>query len=70
MAEYVTIARPYADAAFQQADGAGALGPWSEVLERMAIAASDPQMLNLMNDPKLGEDKLAEVFISVVGELD
>jgi len=70
MAENVTIARPYAEAAFKQADGAGALGPWSEAIERMAIAAADPQMMNLISDPKLGEDKLAETFISVVGDLE
>jgi len=70
MAENVTIARPYAEAAFKQADGAGALGPWSEAIERMAIAASDSQMLDLINDPKLGEDKLAELFVGVVGDLD
>lgn len=70
MAENVTIARPYAEAAFKQADGAGALGPWSEAIERMAVAASDSQMLELINDPKLGEDKLAELFVGVVGDLD
>lgn len=70
MAENVTIARPYAEAAFKQADGAGALGPWSEAIERMALAASDPQMKDLINDPKLGEDKLADLFVGVVGDLD
>ena len=70
MAENVTIARPYAEAAFKQADGAGALGPWSEAIERMAVAASDSQMLELINDPKLGEDKLSELFVGVVGDLD
>ncbi|WP_227815217.1 F0F1 ATP synthase subunit delta [Nitrogeniibacter aestuarii] len=70
MAENVTIARPYAEAAFKQADGAGALGPWSEAIERMALAASDPQMMDLINDPKLGEDKLADLFVGVVGDLD
>jgi len=70
MAENVTIARPYAEAAFKQADGAGALGPWSEAIDRMALAASDSQMLELINDPKLGEDKLAELFVGVVGDLD
>ena len=70
MAENVTIARPYADAAFLQADGAGALGPWSEALERMATVVADPQMQALIRDPKLGENKLAELFVGVVGNLD
>ncbi|QID16348.1 F0F1 ATP synthase subunit delta [Nitrogeniibacter mangrovi] len=70
MAENVTIARPYAEAAFKQADGAGALGPWSEALDKLAAVAADPQMQTLIHDPKLGEDKLAELFIGVVGDLD
>ncbi|TVO59059.1 F0F1 ATP synthase subunit delta [Denitromonas halophila] len=67
MAENVTIARPYAEAAFKLAEGAGALGPWSEALDRMAFAASDERMKTCINDPKLGADKLAELFIGIVG---
>jgi F-type H+-transporting ATPase subunit delta len=70
MAENVTIARPYAEAAFKQADGAGALGPWSEALDRMALVAADPQMKALINDPKLAADTLAEMFVGIVGSLD
>jgi len=67
MAENVTIARPYAEAAFKLAEGAGALGPWSEALDRMAFAAADERMKTCINDPKLGADKLAELFIGIVG---
>ncbi len=67
MAENVTIARPYAEAAFQLAEGAGALGPWSEALDRMAAVVADPQMKACITNPKLGADSLVELFSGVVG---
>ena len=67
MAENVTIARPYAEAAFKQAQGAGALGPWSEALERLAFVVSDPQMKDCIADPKLDGEKLASLLIDVIG---
>ena len=50
MAENVTIARPYADAAFELARGAGALGPWSEALDRLALVAADSGMTACFSD--------------------
>lgn len=68
MAELVTIARPYADAAFALASGAGALGPWSEVLDRLAAIAATPEMKNCINDPKLAADDLVQLMIDVGGD--
>jgi len=67
MAENVTVARPYADAAFELARGAGALGPWSEALGRMAAVAADPSMRACINDPKLSEEQLYSLFLDVSG---
>lgn len=67
MAENVTIARPYAEAAFKLAQGAGALGPWSEALDRMAAVVADPQMKDCITNPKLGADSLVELFSGIVG---
>ena len=67
MAENVTIARPYAEAAFKLAEGAGALGPWSEALDRMAAVAADPQMKACITNPTLGVDSLVELFSGIVG---
>jgi F-type H+-transporting ATPase subunit delta len=36
MAENVTLARPYAEAAFQLAKSANALAAWSDVLARLS----------------------------------
>ncbi|MBC9073185.1 F0F1 ATP synthase subunit delta [Thauera sp. CAU 1555] len=68
MAENVTIARPYADAAFELARGAGALGPWSEALDRLAAIAADPQMRDCIADPKLTDDQLIQLVLGLAGE--
>jgi F-type H+-transporting ATPase subunit delta len=67
MAENVTIARPYADAAFQLASGAGALGPWSEAMERLAAIVADPTMRECIGDPKLSSDQLYGLIVGVAG---
>ncbi|THF60170.1 F0F1 ATP synthase subunit delta [Pseudothauera rhizosphaerae] len=68
MAENVTIARPYADAAFELARGAGALGPWSEALDRLAALAADPQLRACIADPKLTDDQLIKLVLDLAGE--
>ena len=69
MAENVTIARPYADAAFKLARGADALGPWSDALDRVAAVAADPIMRTCINDPKLSADQLVKLVLDVCGSL-
>ncbi|KAI5915267.1 F0F1 ATP synthase subunit delta [Thauera sp. 2A1] len=69
MAENVTIARPYADAAFELARGAGALGPWSDALDRLASVAADSNMRACINDPKLSADQLVKLVLDVAGTL-
>src|SRR5574337_1827382 len=69
MAENVTIARPYADAAFKLASGVGALGPWSEALERLAVIAADPSMQACINDPKLSNDQIYGLIVGVAGDV-
>jgi F-type H+-transporting ATPase subunit delta len=69
MAENVTIARPYADAAFKLASGAGALGPWSEALDRLAAIATDPSMRECINDPKLSNDQVYSLIVGVAGDV-
>ena len=70
MAENVTIARPYADAAFELARGAGALGPWSEVLDRLASVATDSDMQAFFNDPKISSTQLNKLMLELGGELN
>ncbi len=69
MAENVTVARPYAEAAFQLAKAGGALAVWNDALERMAAVAADAQMVECLADPRVSTATLTELFIGVAGEL-
>jgi F-type H+-transporting ATPase subunit delta len=69
MAENVTVARPYAEAAFELAKSGGALAAWKSALERMAAAAADAQMVECIADPRVSPAALAELFLGVAGDL-
>ncbi len=68
MAENVTIARPYAEAAFQLARNENALTAWAAALERMVAVAIHPEMANCIDDPRLLPAQLDTLFQGVVGE--
>ena len=69
MAENVTVARPYAEAAFELAKAGGALAAWQTALERMAAASADELMIECVADPRIAPAALAELFLGVAGEL-
>lgn len=69
MAENITLARPYADAAFQLARTTGALGPWQQALDRMAAVAADEQMVECIDNPRLQSSQVAQLFLDVVGSV-
>lgn len=69
MAENVTVARPYAEAAFALARTGGALDAWQTALERMASAAADAQMRACIADPRITPAALTELFLGVSGDL-
>ena len=68
MAELITVARPYAQAAFEFASAEQALKDWSEMLSLLAAIADDAAMHELINSPHLTETQLADLFIQVAGE--
>jgi|HigsolmetaAR201D_1030396.scaffolds.fasta_scaffold00874_9 ATP synthase, F1 delta subunit len=68
MAEYSTIARPYAQGVFKAAQAAGNLAKWSEMLEFAAAVARDPTMNALLGSPRLTKEQLVELFLSVCGD--
>jgi len=69
MAEVATIARPYAEAVFAQADKAGALADWSEALARLAGIAQAPEMQQLIGNPKVSSAQLAGLFSAAGADL-
>src|SRR5665647_2903681 len=67
MAEAVTIARPYAVAAFRLAKENNALAAWSDMLGFAAAVAADAQMRAYIDDPKVASSDIERVFLSVCG---
>ncbi len=70
MAESVTIARPYADAAFKLAKESGAQSIWSQRLQRLALIAQDGDMTQVMGNPRLSVEQVAELFIALSDDKD
>ena len=68
MAENLTIARPYADAAFEQAKGSQALGAWSDALDSLAAIVSDATIKEATRNPALTDDKVYSLLTGVAGE--
>jgi len=68
MAEALTIARPYAQAAFRFASEHGMLKEWSDMLGLLAGIADDADMSDLIDSPHVTEKQLADLFIQVGGE--
>ena len=68
MAELSTIARPYAEAAFELAREKTALPAWSRMLDLIASVATDARMRTALASPKLDDAEKESLFLSVTGE--
>jgi len=68
MAEAITVARPYAQAAFLFANAQHTLKDWSEMLSLLAAITADATMSEVIDSPFLTESKLADLIIEVAGE--
>lgn len=63
MSQSVTLARPYARAAFEVAHDAGSLAAWSEALMFAAAVATDPRVAGLGNDPRVQPSQLVALHL-------
>ncbi len=68
MQESTTIARPYAQAAFDYAVESDALGKWSDALSLLGVISSDATMQSVINDPKVSNEQLLDIVTSVGGD--
>lgn len=68
MAENLTIARPYAEAAFAEADSSKKLQAWSQALQRLAMVVADPDMHSAIGDPKVGPEQLYGLVVAGAGD--
>jgi F-type H+-transporting ATPase subunit delta len=62
MSNALTLARPYARAAFDLARAHQALGAWAGKLAFAAEVAADPRVVALLGDPRVGRDQLVQMF--------
>jgi len=60
MADNITVARPYAQAVFELANDAGALGPWSESLTIAGQLLSDNALVEYLGNPEFNDDQRLE----------
>ena len=67
MAELLTIARPYAEAAFKLAKETGALPAWSDALARLTAVAQSPVMQTVLGNPKFTGAQLAALVSDTAG---
>ena len=68
MAESITIARPYAEAAFGIADAGGALAKWAQALDVMAGIAAHPEMREAIGNPRLTDEQIYGLFAALCGD--
>lgn len=63
MSTAITLARPYARAAFELADSHHALGEWAGKLAFAAQVALDPRVIALFGDPRAANGQLAALVM-------
>jgi F-type H+-transporting ATPase subunit delta len=67
MADRITIARPYARAAFEEARARQRLAPWSASLRIAAEVVRDARVEALMGNPHVTPEELADLVIAIAG---
>lgn len=68
MSQAITAARPYAQAAFEEAHKLGELKSWSEMLSAAAVAVENAEMQSVIRSPKVNAAQLANLMIELSGE--
>jgi F-type H+-transporting ATPase subunit delta len=67
MADRLTIARPYARAAFEEARKQNALVAWADALNVAATVVRDPRVAGLLGSPHVTPDQLASLVGGIAG---
>ena len=67
MAEFITVARPYAQAAFDEARKLGNLKGWSEMLQAGAEAVLNAEVRAVVTSPRVIRTQLEALMLSLSG---
>lgn len=70
MAESITVARPYAQAAFDQARKLGNLKGWSDMLQAAANAVTNAEVRAVITSPRVIRNQLAALMLALTGAKD
>lgn len=68
MAELRTLARPYAEAAFDLARGQDRLPAWDEALNGLATIVAHPDVHRLLGNPQLTDTEVADAVIGIAAD--
>jgi F-type H+-transporting ATPase subunit delta len=68
MAEKSTIARPYAQAAFETAQAKGQLKDWTGMLQFSAAVAAEASVQKLVGNTNIKREQLAQLFLDIAGD--
>ena len=68
MAENTTVARPYAEAAFDLARDGNALASWSRMLSTLGALVRDPRVAQSLDNPRLGDPEKQTLLLSLMGD--
>lgn len=67
MSQAITTARPYAQAAFEEAQKLADLKDWSAVLQSLAEAVSFPEVSALISSPRVTKSQLSALLSDMLG---
>ena len=65
MAELTTLARPYAEAAYQRAKQTNSVKEWSDVLSFLSVLAQDRDLSAIIDNPRVGRDELTQLLLDI-----
>lgn len=68
MAQAVTVARPYARAAFEAAQADNQVSAWLDVLTDLAQLVEQPQLQHYVNNPKVSAEDVLALFVDILGD--
>ena len=64
----LTVARPYAEAAFACAKELDQLDQWSEMLAFLVGVQRDPQFARVADDPEIGRGRLTDLLLGICAD--
>ena len=68
MSEAITIARPYAQAAFEEAQKLADLKGWSAVILSLAEAVSHPEISAIVTSPRIAKSQIENLMDGLLGK--